>query len=313
MKTSKRAAVLVATALAAVLGAASFAWACTIQARVGAINPSSGPSDTRVTVRASEFNPGAVEIRWNSTSGRVLGTANGPSFSVTVVIPQATPGVYSVVAVQRSGGSIVGKASAAFEVTPATATEYGGYSSGPSGRGDQSGPTGTAAEGETGTAGSTSPSEQSSPNSGDSSQGQRGSSSYGSGAAFPAEPNPISQDSAPAAAGQLKAPARTASGSVAWGAPIEAIGVGASAPAVAPERDEDEVSPHNGLADLWSGFENGSIKADASLTQGDPGNTSPAPLMAGAWVISLGLMALFGGFSVAEMQRRRALVNSNSR
>lgn len=303
MKTSTRAAGLAATVVAAVvLGAAGFAWACTPQARVSGMSPDSGTPGSKTTLSAENFTPGPVEIRWNSIDGRELGTAAGPNFSVTVTIPNVAPDFYTIVAVQRNGTSIVGKASARFEVTPASASESGGYrygGSGQTGQADQRSAT------EASTGGSLQPSGGDSVRSGGSAPVD--ARSYGNGgAAFGPDPSAPSAQSGVAAGQTGTGPAaRSASGAA---APGQVPAGAADVPAVAAEVDQ-AVSPRAGLADLWSGFEADRSRTGASLTEAAPVAGGTTPVAAGAALLSLGLLALFAGFGVAELSRRRAVAD----
>jgi hypothetical protein len=85
---------------AALLVPAAVAWACVPQATVSA-QPASGASGTQTTVSGQEWASMPVEIRWDSASGPMLTTVQGPSFSVAVTVPQAADGHHLVVAVQR--------------------------------------------------------------------------------------------------------------------------------------------------------------------------------------------------------------------
>lgn len=310
MKTSTRAAGLAATVVAAVvLGAASFAWACSPQARVGGLNPTSGPAGTKATLTASEFYPGPVQIHWNSTTGKELATAQGPSFSVTFAIPDDSPGVYTVVAVQRgAGGSILGKASTTFELTPSSTTHRGGYTFGP-GTGDSTEPEGSATEGSTN--GASQPGGDTSSRSGGTAA--KGVQSYGNGgAAFGPEPGAAeSPSAAPAGVGARQPATASAAGGSPSGA-ASAQGGGAQAPVAAAAADESDqaVSARAGLADIWSGFEAERSKTGASLTEAAPLAGGTTPVAAGAALLSLGLLALFAGFGVAELSRRRAVAGA---
>lgn len=117
----RRGGVFLAGLAAATLAAASVAWACTAYANIS-ITPQTGPPGSEMTVQGRAFaepatsNP--VEIRWGSATGPVLATAPGPSFSVPVTVPDADPGVHTVVALQRDKqGTLLGRTSAQFEVT----------------------------------------------------------------------------------------------------------------------------------------------------------------------------------------------------
>lgn len=94
-----------------VVGAAGMAFACTVSAAIS-MNPNRGEVGTTVTVTGQAFVPAPVEIRWDAT-GQVLATANGPSFSVNVRIPETGPGVYYVTAIVNGER----KAAEAFKVT----------------------------------------------------------------------------------------------------------------------------------------------------------------------------------------------------
>ncbi len=108
--------------MATVIVTASFAWACTNFARVDAINPPLGATQSQVTLRGAGVAANAVvELRWNALDGQVIGQANsdaGGAFSVTGTVPDAAPGVYSIIAV--SGQTGLGRA--AFETVAAPGT-----------------------------------------------------------------------------------------------------------------------------------------------------------------------------------------------
>lgn len=312
MKTSTRAAGLAATVVAAVvLGAASFAWACTPQARVSGMSPDSGTPGSKTTLSAENFTPGPVEIRWNGSSGRELATAQGPSFSVNVIIPNVRPGFYTIVAVQRNGTSIVGKASSTFEVIPASATESGGYTY--AGGTSEQGPQGAATEGSVN--GSQPSRGTSSPTPGNTQGGAlpAGSQSYGNaGAAFPSESGTSAAAGEVAVGSQGSRSVGSVAGSraaTAGGMAKEASSGTATDVAATSEVDEPAVRSGSALGDMWSGFEDGSMKSDASLTEPAVGVATPSPLAAGGGILSLGLLAMFAGFGAAEARRRVALAN----
>lgn len=77
------------------------AWACTPNAVVTPLTPQSGHAGTSVTVTGDTFSNGVVDVHWGSATGHLLGSTTGPNFSVTVRIPDARPGIYAVVAVDR--------------------------------------------------------------------------------------------------------------------------------------------------------------------------------------------------------------------
>jgi hypothetical protein len=106
---------LVILCAAALLGAGPASAAPQLQ-----LSPASGPAGTTVTVAAAGFAAGDVELRWGTQSGPLLATAVGPDFTVPVVVPDAGPDTYPLVAVARSANG-VSTSSASFQVTPGQA------------------------------------------------------------------------------------------------------------------------------------------------------------------------------------------------
>lgn len=103
--------------------AAALAWACTPSAFTS-LTPSSGGPGAMTTVRGEGFVEGPIEIRWAST-GAVLTTATGPTFSVAVTIPADAPaGAHYIQSVARNpaDGAVAGEHIRAFEVTDPSAT-----------------------------------------------------------------------------------------------------------------------------------------------------------------------------------------------
>lgn len=302
---------------ALVMGLGSLAWACTSQAWVGKITPGAGPAGTRATVTGENFVVGPVEIRWNTSNGPLLTTATGPRFSVAVTIPDARPDVYPVVAISRQGGRIVGQSSTAFEVTPANATARGGYSSA-SGEDATTTPESeaTTASGSARAPRSTASTPGDSPNL--ESSAEQGAVAFPSEENGPAEPggadpgrSELRADSprrAPATAGSATATASA-------GAPL-AGGVRGSAPAGQPvaaatsgfaEQQAEPPSARTVWGDPASGFAEGDARRGVSLLDAHNGTaTGPSPAALGATALSFGLVAMFSGFGLAEVRRRRA-------
>jgi hypothetical protein len=106
--------------LVLVVAAASLAWACVPQADYFGVSPASGPPGTDATVTGRGFPEGQFEIRWDSSQGALLATANGPEFSVPVKIPAASPGVHYVTVVGTGAHAAHGTGTAPFEVTGAS-------------------------------------------------------------------------------------------------------------------------------------------------------------------------------------------------
>ena len=61
------------------------------------------------------------------------------------------------------------------------------------------------------------------------------------------------------------------------------------------------------IGDLWSGFGSGSTQQVPGLVN-LPSRSGPSPVALGIGFLTLGMAALFGGFGVAELRRRRATV-----
>lgn len=97
------------------------AWACVPGASLAGVTVqprSSGPAGSTVTLEGFNFIPGAVEVRWNTLDGTTMGTATGPSFSSSVKIPPAGPGLYIVLVLSRQpDGSVADIVRTPFEVT----------------------------------------------------------------------------------------------------------------------------------------------------------------------------------------------------
>ncbi|MGH2810401.1 MAG: hypothetical protein ACRDIA_05915 [Actinomycetota bacterium] len=118
--------------LVIVLAFAAVAWACTLSAYLEAANPQKGSAGAATTVKGGSFNPGEVQIRWNSPDGPLVATASGPSFSTELKVPSwGEAGTHYLVAIQRdASGTIVGKGSTAFEVVGAAPPVVSGSGSG---------------------------------------------------------------------------------------------------------------------------------------------------------------------------------------
>lgn len=106
-------------AMALVVHAVALAWACVPQPLLVVLQPrASGPAGTAVQVQVIGFDRGAVEVRWNAADGPELARSTGPDFTADIVIPDAAPGLYSVVVLARQAGGGIGNAvTSAFHVT----------------------------------------------------------------------------------------------------------------------------------------------------------------------------------------------------
>ena len=110
---------IASAAVFVVLCVASTAWACSALPSVVRIDPTSARSGTTVQLAGSSVPAeGAVEIRWNGVTGPLLSTAVADrlgNFTTAVELPDATPGVYSLIAVTEGNGGV---ARVAVEVLP---------------------------------------------------------------------------------------------------------------------------------------------------------------------------------------------------
>jgi hypothetical protein len=99
MRLRRSTALLLTGALGLGLGGASLAWACGGQATIS-LSASSGTAGSPLGISGALFTADApITIHWGGTSGVVVATATGPSFSVNAAVPAgAAPGVHYVVA-----------------------------------------------------------------------------------------------------------------------------------------------------------------------------------------------------------------------
>ena len=103
--SSKKVVVAAFSAIAAVIGAAGLAWACTTTATM-ALSSQSGPVGSETLVTAKGLAPGPVAIHWNSltaaTLAKVTTDATG-AFTAPVKVPAAPAGIYTMVVVDAKG------------------------------------------------------------------------------------------------------------------------------------------------------------------------------------------------------------------
>lgn len=308
-----------AAMFALALGGASVAWACaSIQPKVSSQGTSSGPAGSQITLTGRDFAPGRVEIRWNTLTGQMLGEALGPSFSVSVTIPNAAVGMHYILAVPSVGN----RATMPFEVT--APARQGTGSSGATG---STGATTSAGE-EDSTASNTSGNSSGVDNStaGSSTTGSDGQTSTegsasGSTTATSSseqakvatrEPNTAATSSPRAAsvgtpAPQRQSPAASANPAVVTTPAGQAVFGGSSAPSI------EAPSTASVSGDTWSGFgasAKPSLLAD-EVTASESAPTSSASTV-GVALLGGGLVALFAGFAAAESARKRAVAGAGA-
>lgn len=110
-------------AVAVLLAGTASAWACVPQPGILVQPTSSGAAGTEVTIIGKAFGDAMAEIRWNALDGELLGALPGPDFTTSVTIPQAPPGLYTLIAIVRGAdGSVADTARAPFEVVEAGAS-----------------------------------------------------------------------------------------------------------------------------------------------------------------------------------------------
>jgi hypothetical protein len=116
MTTIRRLSLTLIGLLAVAATVAGLAWACTPSASLS-LDRQFGPAGDSVTVTGSAFTTGPVDVRWNSDTGPLLANRTGPSFTATVEVPDAAPGVYMIVGTGHlADGSIAWRMAAPFEV-----------------------------------------------------------------------------------------------------------------------------------------------------------------------------------------------------
>ena len=321
--SARRISLFVLSLATLVVAGASLAWACSQQAVLESVSPSSGAPGTQVTVTGSAFfrtqststASKTVEIHWNWAGGPLLATAEGPSFSERITIPYAPPGTYLIVAVlPPDDGDAGGRASAAFTVPAAGGGPVGGGGAN-SGGGENSGITDSGGENSGITDGGDETAAQPQPLGGrqdrDSARGRDGPAST------PDRPAPVGASapgSRPRAGGPGSAdPATTtADGRTVFEG---SLGPAATESSVGGERRS---SPSGGPAttpsersvggDVWSGFR--SAGGQSLLGTGDapvPAGGGPASMLGvSVGLIALGLFALLAGLFVARRRRRAA-------
>jgi len=131
--TSKKVAVAAFSTIAAVIGAASLAWACTTTATM-ALSSQAGPVGSETLVKAEGLAPGRVAIHWNSltaaTLAEVTTDATG-AFTAPVKVPAASAGIYTMVLVDAKGDAtrtpfeVTGTDGAAMATSRSTGSDRG--------------------------------------------------------------------------------------------------------------------------------------------------------------------------------------------
>lgn len=305
-------------ALACAVMAAGLAWACTPQAQFTRFSPASGAPGTQVTVTGDNFSDVAVTIHWGSASGPVIGTAQGPTFTTTVTVPQAPGDVYAIVAVAIGPTTLTsGQAVGSFTMVQPAQPASGSTSASTSG----ATPSGQAATPNPQSGGRTSATANGAPATA-TQRGKTAATVSGATSSRPSFPQrrPVASRStnpqtvtpaAPATAASTPAQAATRSQGTASASTGSNRGRAQSAQASAPATfgapSAGAATESSATGDMWTGFDPArsgasAQSAGATAPQGDPAS-SPATL--GIVLLALGLLGLAGGAAVAEARRRR--------
>lgn len=125
----RRVGAVMAVVLSVVMGWGGLAWACTAQPKILSVSPvaategvnaeaAPGAGTAVIVTGDAVASEAPVEIRWNAATGPAIGVATSDTegnFIVPATIPEASPGIYYVVATIDG----VGVSRMAYEVTNA--------------------------------------------------------------------------------------------------------------------------------------------------------------------------------------------------
>ncbi len=281
-RDTRRGWLVAAAALgAALLGGSALAWACTADAAIQ-LNPQSGPVGTDVQVTGDAFTDNPVELRWDD--GRLLGTAQGPSFVATVTIPEASLGEHTIIA--TNVGASLGLAPQAFLVTakPQEPTDQGPKK----GSGGNSKPDGNANPGG---------------NSGSSPPGRADSKAPGDTRVERAGSPPGAGDSGSLVQREVSLLGRTM---FAGSAPAADARRGAS-------RGAEAISERSAVSDPAAGYSAGTAPSlgSGSVVPGSDG--SDTPFAFGLALLGTGMLVLLGGGLFLVLAKRKATADRDPR
>lgn len=300
--------------LALALLAASLASACTEKAELR-VRPTSGPPGTEATVAGNMFGNGKVDVHWNKASGPLLRRVEGPRFTIQETIPPAEAGVYYIKAVAKRDGR-TWTASAAFEVIGRDAPEAGAPpSGGPGGAAQGPRSTGPGAErtgGGSGTPGGGRGDERR----GREEDSRRRATDRGRDRSGPER----SREAGRVPASTRARAVRGDSGRTVFGGSLGSTAGGPlGSSAGDPSSQGPATSERSSARHRWSGLrdrpgaESGPVPRRTaprvpSLRDRTPRAVKPSwsRLAPGIGLLAVGLVAMFAGFAVAVVRRRRA-------
>ena len=319
MKVTRTAMCLTVAAVALVIGATSYAFACSAGASMDDLSINQGPRGSEVTVSGSWFNfangqnvvVGPVEIRWGSEAGPLLATATEDQWTVKVTIPDSPPGFYLITAASYTANrEVVNRNSQTFRVTgPATTTSptAGGSTNtgdpGPASNNTPAPASVTSVEPAVATPAAT---PTPAPALAQPSPEPRSAASAPAQSASPTVANavttgsPVSQSVSPVKA---IAPVALHLDGPATAAPVQV------SPAPTPSSAET-VAPLPDPAALWSTTDTASGTVRPSLVSEPVGSRSGSPMAIG--LLAFGTLSLFATGVVAVANRRRVAAHSGT-
>ncbi len=275
MSTKRRRISLVAILALAALSSysAALAWACTPQSHID-LGATSGHPGGKLTVTGRAFLSGPVQIYWSGDTGPVLATATGPSFTVTITIPRVTPGLYYPHGVARdpNSGTIAGDAGRGFEVVTISPPHH-------------------AATGH--------------PLPFKHARGDRTTPAAPHQPATTPKQAPLPQ---PAAVQQSAVPAHSVATPSSAASATPAVSSHRASPAVHRSAAPRGMLTIHGVAPVLRSAQPWKASPASASARGSRGPNLRIAI--GVGMLALGLVALFAGFAMAEMRRRRAMALS---
>ena len=334
MKVTRPVWCIATGAAAVVLGASSYAFACSASHTLEPLSPNAGARGTEVLVSSRNWSAssgpvvatGPVEIRWGGQTGPLLATAapEGDTFSVNVTVPDASGGYYLITAVSRSAtGEVVGSQSKTFHLTASasTGTNTGSSTDQTAGRGTV--PTGSSGQATEPVAEPSAVPSNEAPASAPAAAatgpepGRVGAAAPPAGLAAASGPaTPSSQpttSSQAAGTAAVRAPVRTAAApvSAAVATPALATPIGL-APTTPTEAAVTPAAPLPDPSTLWIGDDGGS-GARPSLVSEPVNDGSGTPGALAVALLGIGTASLFATTLVMAVSRRRASAHASQR
>ena len=315
--------------LSLVVVGAGLAWACTPSAQLS-VGPKEARSNELVTVRGTSFPEGdVVRLRWNGPQGELLNTVSlrddRDDFSTNVRIPaDATPGPHVIIGVPSAGTRAFGGNGDAGRISIQVTAPRPSGGTPPPGRPDRPGD-GRTDRPDLGRGG-TSPDardirgrpgrgERNRPDRGRSAASPGARDTSGRGDRVPAISIPQGRSAPGLGAGRPGSPESQAPKSSGIDpSPSPGTTPGGTAPGGTASADR-QAEGKSGGRNAWKGRRAGdapSLTPDRDEEAATDPGLSPG-LAIGAGLLGFGLVALFAGFAVAEVRRRRLAVSPGHR